>query len=128
MAPFTDIDDAAIAVLVRRFYGKVRDDAVLGPIFEGAVEDWEDHFQRLEAFWSGVMLTSGRYKGDPVGAHRPLPIEPSMFERWLGIWDETAGEVFEPEAAEAFRFRARRIAESLKGAIFFRRGQAPALA
>jgi hemoglobin len=47
-------------------------------------------------------------------------IEPLMFERWLTFFDETAGEVFEPALAAAFRLKARRIAESLQLGLFYR--------
>jgi hemoglobin len=117
---FRHIDDASIAVLVRAFYEKARADPVLGPVFEAAVDDWEAHFAQLTRFWSSVMLTSGTYKGDPVGAHRPHPIEPGFFARWLALWGETAEALFEPELAAAFRARAERIGESLRLALFFR--------
>jgi hemoglobin len=120
MDRFQKIDEAAIAALVATFYGKVRRDPVLGPIFDAAVEDWDEHLETLNRFWSSVMLTTGRYKGNPFGAHRELPIEPAFFDRWLGLWRETAEELFEPEAAQAFRAKAERIAESLKLGLFFR--------
>jgi len=117
---FDVIDEVSIEALVRAFYAKARRDPALGPIFEAAVDDWEAHFTTLTRFWSSVMLTSGRYKGDPVGAHRPHPIRPELFERWLVLWGETAEELFEPGLAGAFRGRAERIGESLKLALFFR--------
>lgn len=120
-ARFTQIDDASIELLVRAFYEKARRDPALGPVFEAAVEDWEAHFAQLTRFWSSVMLTSGAYKGDPVGAHRPQPIEPAFFDRWLALWGETAEALFEPDLAAAFRAKAERIGESLKLALFFRR-------
>jgi hemoglobin len=52
-----------------------------------------------------------------------LPIEPHFFERWLALWQETAGEVFAPEQAAVFRDKANRIAESLKLALFYRPGE-----
>lgn len=66
------------------------------------------------------MLTSGRYKGNPMAAHMRHPIEPAFFETWLGLWRETAYEVFAPELAAQFVMKAERIAESLKLGLFFR--------
>lgn len=120
MARFSQINDTSLDALVRTFYGRVRLDSVLGPVFEAAVEDWEAHFEILTRFWSSVMLASGRYKGNPFGAHKPLPIEPAFFDRWLGYWGETARELFEPELAAAFVEKAQNIAESLKLGLFFR--------
>ena len=59
------IDEAGLERLVHPFYARVREDAELGPIFNGAIADWPEHLARLTAFWSSVMLTSGRYKGQP---------------------------------------------------------------
>jgi hemoglobin len=66
------------------------------------------------------MLTSGRYKGNPVAAHMKHAISPAMFDRWLALWDETVSELFADEAAEELRFKARRIGDSLKLALFYR--------
>lgn len=119
-APHPQITEASLERLVRTFYGRVREDALLGPVFNAAVEDWEEHFHRLTAFWSSVMLTSGRYKGNPFGAHLKHPITPQMFERWLALWGETVGELFDPEAARQLRVRAERIGQSLSQGLFFR--------
>lgn len=42
------------------FYNRVRADPMLGPVFNGAIDDWPDHLGKLQAFWSSVMLTTGR--------------------------------------------------------------------
>lgn len=116
----TAITEAAIATLVNRFYGKARRDPMIGPLFETAVADWDEHLAKLSDFWSSVMLTTGRYKGNPMAAHMRHPIELEFFERWLGLWRETTGEVFAANAAEQFQLKAERIAESLKLALFYR--------
>src|SRR5919199_6157722 len=122
MERFAEITEPAIAALVARFYGKARLDPLIGPIFNDAVEDWDEHLRTLNAFWSSVMLTSGRYKGNPMAAHLKLPIQPPFFERWLALWRETAGELFAPDLALQFKAKAERIAESLKLALFYRPG------
>ncbi|HEX3862885.1 MAG TPA: group III truncated hemoglobin [Stellaceae bacterium] len=121
--PATDIDEPAISALVDRFYAKARLDPTIGPVFNSAVVDWNEHLHKLYDFWSSVMLTTGRYKGNPMAAHLKQPIEPAFFERWLELWHETAGEVFAPDAAARFDEKAERIAESLKLALFFRPGR-----
>ena len=114
------IDEAALARLVDRFYAKVRHDPALGPVFNGAVEDWPAHLETLAAFWSSVMLTSGRYKGNPMAVHLRVPgIAPELFPRWLALFEAKAAELFAPDLAAAFIAKARRIAESLKLALFF---------
>ena len=114
--------ESDLADLVDRFYAKVRNDDLIGPLFNSAVADWPDHLGKLAAFWSSVMLTSGRYKGSPMAAHlrHAATIEPAMFDRWLALWRETAIEALSAEDAAAVIEKAERIAESLKLALFFR--------
>lgn len=118
--PFADITEDSIAVLIDRFYAKVRRNPEIGPLFNATVEDWDEHLIKLKSFWSAVMLTSGRYKGNPMAAHLKLPIEPSFFETWLGLWAETASEIFTPQIAQRFSVRAAQIGQSLKAALFFK--------
>ena len=116
------ISEDAIRHLVDQFYAKVRADSELGPIFEHAIRgDWEPHLAKMRDFWSSVMLTSGRYKGNPVAVHgRVEGIESELFDRWLALFRETCRELFDESTAEAFQAKAARIAESLKLALFYR--------
>jgi hemoglobin len=43
-----------------------------------------------------------------------LPVDAEHFDRWLGLFEETARELCPPEAAAHFVERARRIASSLE--------------
>jgi hemoglobin len=119
----TGIDEAMIERLVRTFYGRARLDPLIGPIFEDKVHDWERHLGRMCAFWSSVTLMSGRYHGQPMVAHLPLPIDTPHFDRWLEIFAETTSDVCPPPAAAHFLERAHRIAESLELGIADRRGE-----
>jgi hemoglobin len=109
----TGITEAMIAELVARFYGRVREDALLGPVF-ARVQDWDEHLARLRDFWSSVVLTSGRYHGQPMRAHLPLTLAGPHFDRWLDLFETTAREVCPPAAAEHFIEKARRIADSFE--------------
>ena len=110
----TGITEAMIEHLVHGFYAKVRSDAVLGPIFDARIADWEPHLARMCAFWSSVALMTGRYHGTPMAKHLPLPVDGGHFDRWLALFVETAREVCPPEAEAHFVERARRIASSLE--------------
>lgn len=116
------MDEAGLRTLVDSFYERVRADAELGPIFNDAIDDWPEHLGRLTDFWHSVMLTSGRYKGQPMPAHMKhrARITPELFQRWLGLWARTTGELMEPQAAAAMQEKAGRIAESLQLALFYR--------
>ncbi|MFD1331211.1 group III truncated hemoglobin [Methylopila musalis] len=119
MTPPTHDD---LRALVHDFYAAVRADAELGPLFEGVVADWPEHLERLTDFWSSVLLGSGRYKGDPFGAHVAIRdrIRPELFARWLALWGAATERRFPPPVAAALQARAARIAASLQAGLFFR--------
>ena len=51
-----------------------------GPMFGGIGANQ----RRPEAFWSSVMMMSGRYHGQPVPKHQALAgVTPAHFARWL---------------------------------------------
>jgi hemoglobin len=115
------IDEAALKQLVESFYDRVRADRLIGPVFNDAIADWPDHLEKLQAFWSSVMLTSGRYKGQPLPAHirHGARIDAAAFDRWLALWGQVTGEMFDPAIAARFQDKAARIAESLQLGIQF---------
>ncbi|GHF74062.1 group III truncated hemoglobin [Seohaeicola zhoushanensis] len=113
----TGLNEAVLTRLVHRFYGKVRADKVLGPIFAARIADWDPHLQRMVAFWSSVALMTGRYHGAPVPAHVALPVTWDHFERWLDLFRETAAETCSPAGAAHVVERAERIARSLHMAV-----------
>jgi len=118
------VSEAMIHTLVQTFYSRVRADALLGPVFNGAIHNWDAHLEKLCAFWSSVTLMTGRYKGTPMKAHAELAeITPAHFERWLALFQDTAIKTCPPDAAQVFVERANRIAESLKLGIAVHRGQ-----
>lgn len=108
------IDQAMIERLVRGFYERIQQDALLGPIFAAKITDWEPHLQRMFAFWSSVTLATGSYSGQPMAKHMHLPIDARHFDRWLSLFNRTARELCPPTAAEVFMERAHRIAMSLE--------------
>jgi hemoglobin len=120
---FSTLTEQSLAKLVHGFYARVRVDDLLGPIFEAAVSDWPEHLERLQSFWSSVMLTSGRYKGQPLAVHIRIgdAVTPAAFSRWLALWGETTTSLFEPQAATELQEKAARIADSLTLGIDFQR-------
>ena len=110
-----------IDLLVDTFYAKVRQDPEIGPVFNAAVEDWPTHLRILKDFWSTVLLTDRRYKGDPLAKHLPLQLDPAHFRRWLALFAQTAREVMPPEHASLVIAKSQRIAENFQLAIAYRR-------
>ena len=118
----TGIDEPMIERLVHSFYAKIREDELLGPIFAARIQNWEPHLQQMCAFWSSVALMSGRYHGNPMAKHLPLPVNSVHFDRWLALFEETTRTICPPAAQAHFIERARRIAESLELGIASQNG------
>jgi hemoglobin len=110
----TGIDEAMIERLIRAFYARVQSDPVIGPVFASRITNWEPHLQQMFAFWSSVALMTGRYHGQPMRKHLPLPVDGRHFDRWLSLFEATAHELCPPKAAAHFIERAHRIGESLE--------------
>jgi len=119
----TGIDEAMILRVVHGFYGRARHDPLIGPVFERQVEDWDAHLARMCDFWSSVTLMTGRYHGQPMAKHLPLPVDTPHFDRWLEIFAATARELCPPAAAALFIDRAYRIGDSLELGISFHKGE-----
>ena len=67
--PVTGVDRAFIGGLVRDFYGRVRKNQRLGPIFAREITgDWDPHLEKMTDFWCSVILKTGAYQGRPVPA------------------------------------------------------------
>jgi hemoglobin len=117
------ITEPEISALVDAFYAKVRRDPDIGPIFNAIVDDWPYHLALLKDFWSTVLLTTGRYKGDPMMKHLQLSLDPPHFERWLSLFAETANEVLTPVHAAIVIARSQRIAENFQMGIAYQQAK-----
>ncbi|MGH9588180.1 MAG: group III truncated hemoglobin [Acidobacteriaceae bacterium] len=117
------LNDASISTLVDTFYARVREDDLIGPVFNRVVEDWPEHLAKLKDFWSSVVLSAGRYKGNPMMAHLPIPeMDPQHLDRWLTLWERTLSELFEPEVAEIFLGKAIMVGERFVTVASYMRG------
>lgn len=119
----TGIDEAMIERLIHSFYADVRADPMLSPIFAAIIGDWAPHLAQMRAFWSSVVLMTGRYHGRPTEKHLPLPIDATHFDRWLALFEAAARRECPPAAVAVFVERAHRIGESLELGLASQRGQ-----
>ena len=120
------VTEAMIHEQVHTFYGQVRRDPALGPIFNRIIDDWDTHLDKMCDFWSSVLLMTGRFKGSPMAAHVGIPdIRPAHFARWLHLFAQTARAVCPPPAAELFIAKSEMIAQSLQLGIAASRGEFP---
>jgi hemoglobin len=112
------LTSADIKVLVDNFYGRVREDALIGPIFNERIKDqWPKHLEKLYAFWETVLLNKASYSGSPFPPHAQLPIDHSHFERWLKLFYATIDNLFVGQKAEEAKWRAARMAEMFQSKI-----------
>ncbi|WP_114285802.1 group III truncated hemoglobin [Candidatus Halocynthiibacter alkanivorans] len=120
MPPRFDITSDEIALLMTRFYQKVRADAVLGPVFAAHVgaEDapWPKHEAKIGAFWRNAILFDRSYSGNPMQKHLAAHgVIAEHFEIWLAHFDATLAEVFpEGRTAASFSALAHRIGRGLR--------------
>lgn len=115
-----------IRSMVDSFYTKVRADELLGPVFEGIIQErWPAHLEKMYRFWQTVLLAEHTYMGSPFAPHAAMPVEKEHFERWVGLFRQTVDEQFEGPKAEEAKWRAERMAEMFQMKIsYFRSSNA----
>lgn len=114
------LDD--IKLLVDDFYGKVKEDELIGYIFNDVIRDnWPAHLEKMYSFWQTVLLHEFTYKGTPFPKHMKLPVEKEHFDRWLELFHETIDNYFEGEKAEELKTRSVKMAEMFMMKINFYR-------
>jgi hemoglobin len=100
--------------LVHGFYAQVRQDPLLGPIFETHIRHWDRHLATMVDFWSGALRGTARFRGAPMPKHAALPgLSASLFQRWLALFHQTTATLGNAPMAERANELALRIAESL---------------
>lgn len=99
-----------IRSLVDTFYGTVREDDLIGPIFLGKITDWSVHLEKMYRFWQTILLEEYTYNGAPFPPHATLPIQRTHFDRWLNLWYQTVDSLFQGKVAEEAKWRGERMA------------------
>lgn len=107
-----------IEVLVHRFYDKIRDDALLGPIFNSHIpdEDWPTHLEKLTDFWETNLMGVRKFKGSPSQKH--IAVDKNLnyktnqvhFGKWFQLWFETIDELYVGDLADKAKRAARKMA------------------
>ncbi len=111
-----DIQDRSdIILLVDRFYDRVRENPVIGPIFtEVAHLDFDKHLPVMYSFWASQLLGEQTYSGNPMTPHLKLatltPMGEIQFIEWLRLFNQTVDDLFEGTRAEEAKTRAGNIA------------------
>lgn len=102
--------------MVHAFYGRVRHDPVLGPIFEAHVADWDHHLAKMVDFWSSALRGTARYRGTPMPKHSVLPgLTAELFERWLSLFRQTTAGL----GNAGLQARADALAENIAQSLWY---------
>ncbi|WP_292009508.1 group III truncated hemoglobin [Chryseobacterium sp.] len=101
--------------LVDSFYDKVRENAILGYIFDDVAKvDWSHHLPKMYSFWSSILLGEKSYDGNPMQIHVKLGKQTTMsdveFSEWIRVFSENVDAQFEGEKAEEAKIRGANIA------------------
>lgn len=107
-----------IADLVNAFYAKIREDDMLGPIFDKhiAEDEWPSHLSKLADFWEMKLLGGTQFRGSPSQKHIDVDraskhtIAQDHFAHWLQLWLETIDEKYTGPLAERAKAQARKMA------------------
>lgn len=109
MKDIQDIED--IKLLVNTFYSKIREDDMLGIIFNQNIQDrWPIHLEKMYRFWQTILLDEYTYDGRPFPPHAHLPISKIHFDQWLSLFEQTVQSLFQGEKANEAIWRAQKMA------------------
>ncbi len=105
-----------IEVLVKAFYGKVRQHPSIGPFFNETIKDWDEHIEKLTGFWETNLLGVRAYHGNPLKIHISVDqnfsngLEQAHFGNWLQLWFNTVDALYAGKNALKAKENARKIA------------------
>jgi len=112
-----------IKLLVDEFYAKVREDELIGKIFNDIIQNrWPEHLEKMYSFWQTVLLGEHTYTGKPFVPHLKMPVEKEHFDRWLELFFETVDRLYEGKKADLAKWQGNRMAEMFQLKIeYFRK-------
>ena len=111
-----------IETLVNSFYQEVRQNSILGYIFEDRAKvDWQAHLPKMYDFWASILLGDHSYAGNPMLKHLEIahfaPMGEREFSEWIRLFDATVDHHFQGEKAVEAKMRASNIARLMQHKI-----------
>lgn len=102
-----------VRTLVDAFYGSIREDDLLNPIFTDVARvDWAEHLPKMYAFWNGLILGIPGYAGRPFPPHTVLPVTRDHFARWVQLFHAAVDRCFSGPNARRAKDAASSIAHT----------------
>jgi hemoglobin len=108
-----------IEALINSFYDKVKQDNVIGFIFNDVAKvNWKKHLPVMYNFWENLIFLKNTYSGNPMLAHIHLnelvKLKEEHFRRWLQLFTNTVDELYEGKNALMAKEKAISIATIIK--------------
>lgn len=113
---------ADIERLVNTFYDKVKQDDVIGFIFNDVAEvNWDKHLPVMYDFWENIIFLTNQYIGNPMSVHirlnEQVRFTKEHFHRWIQLFTGTVDELFEGRKANLAKEKAAGIAAIMETKI-----------
>jgi hemoglobin len=113
-----------VVLLVNTFYQRVREDELIGPVFEQRIQgNWDPHLNTMHDFWYTLLFGKEAYRGNPFAKHIGLPVGSVHFERWLLLFNATLDQLFEGPRKEEAKKKAASIAQVFQAKLSLLRQQ-----
>jgi len=100
--------------LLRHFYADVRQDPLIGPIFNAQIKDWKQHLEVIASFWETVIGGPSTYARPMPMKHLTLRLREEDFERWLFLWQANCRAQLSGDVAKEMIDLANHIAHRLR--------------
>jgi len=101
-----------IKTMVNSFYSQVRENELIGPIFDEVIRDrWGVHLEKMYTFWQTILFDEHTYFGSPFPPHAKLPVSAIHFEQWVTIFNQNMDNLFEGPKADEAKWRAEKMAQ-----------------
>lgn len=113
----TDIRDRIdIEILVNNFYDRVKENELLGRIFDDVMKvDWDKHLPKMYDFWENIVFQTGNYRGRPFLPHLEVNAKENLtsnhFNQWLQLFHKTIDDLYEGTVANELKFKSQNIKE-----------------
>ncbi|MEM6481648.1 MAG: group III truncated hemoglobin [Pseudomonadota bacterium] len=116
--PRFDVSRDDIARVVTRFYARVREHSMMGPIFAVHVKDWPAHERQEVDFWAATILREPGPSLNLAATHIAAGnVRPGMFAAWLTVFDDVLAEELTSHQAAAWSALAHRIGRTLRASV-----------
>ena len=103
-----------ISKLLHHFYADVRQDPLIGPIFNAKIKDWKHHLEIITSFWETLIGGPRTYGRAMPMKHLPLGLREEHFERWLFLWQANCRAQLPSDVAREMSDLAHHIAHKLR--------------